>query len=204
MYNSLLVFGIVLFDFIKVCIGHFLFLNLTWYETYFYNGWVYSFTDLCHYSSPHSYFTYHGCYFWLRQPNFKKYVSIRKRTLYILHNTLFLFGCVLKIFFRHNLENDALKNFLHKVEKILKGSLDSILSPSPSVKIQITGRKVCLRWKGKNCWVLSTNFSNQKVCWHHPAMFCLITSSKLSAHNLNFHWRWRWWDGIQAIFLNLI
>jgi len=36
-----------------------------------------------------------------------------------------------------------------KVEKILKGSLDSIPSPSPSVKIQIMGRKVCMMWKGK-------------------------------------------------------
>ena len=36
---------------------------------------------------------------------------------------------------------------LNKVEKILKGSLDLILSPS--VKIQIMGRKVCLRCKGK-------------------------------------------------------
>ena len=34
-----------------------------------------------------------------------------------------------------------------KVEKILKGSLFSIPSPSPSVKIQITGGKVCLRCK---------------------------------------------------------
>ena len=34
-----------------------------------------------------------------------------------------------------------------KVEKILKGSLDSI--PSPSVKIQIMDRKVCLMGKGK-------------------------------------------------------
>ena len=34
-----------------------------------------------------------------------------------------------------------------KVEKILKGSLDLI--PSPSVKIQIMGRKFCLRWKDK-------------------------------------------------------
>ena len=32
-----------------------------------------------------------------------------------------------------------------KVEKILKGSLDSIPSPLPSVKIQIIGRKVYLR-----------------------------------------------------------
>ena len=36
-----------------------------------------------------------------------------------------------------------------KVEKILKGSLDLIPSPSPSVKIQIMGGKVCLRYKGK-------------------------------------------------------
>ena len=36
-----------------------------------------------------------------------------------------------------------------KVENILKGSLDSIPSPSPSVKIQIMGGKVCLRCKGK-------------------------------------------------------
>ena len=37
---------------------------------------------------------------------------------------------------------------LVKVEKILKGILDSI--PSPSVKIQIMGRKVCSRCKGKS------------------------------------------------------
>ena len=34
-----------------------------------------------------------------------------------------------------------------KVEKILKGSLDSI--PLPSVKIRTMGGKVCLRCKGK-------------------------------------------------------
>ena len=36
-----------------------------------------------------------------------------------------------------------------KVENILKGSLDSIPSPSPSVKIQIVGGKVHLSCKGK-------------------------------------------------------
>ena len=36
-----------------------------------------------------------------------------------------------------------------KVENILKGSLDSIPSLSPSVKIQIMDKKVCLRCKGK-------------------------------------------------------
>ena len=38
---------------------------------------------------------------------------------------------------------------------------------------------------------------------HHPAMFCLITLGKISRQFLNFPWRWRWWDQIQAIFLNL-
>ena len=41
------------------------------------------------------------------------------------------------------------KNIASKVDKILKGSLDLIPSPSPSVKIQIMGGKVCLSCKGK-------------------------------------------------------
>ena len=40
-------------------------------------------------------------------------------------------------------------SLIFKVKKILKGSLDSIPSPSPSVKIQIMGGKVYLRCKGK-------------------------------------------------------
>ena len=39
--------------------------------------------------------------------------------------------------------------FYGKVENILKGILDSIPSPSPSVKIQIMGGKVCLMCEGK-------------------------------------------------------
>ena len=38
-----------------------------------------------------------------------------------------------------------------KVEKILKGSVNLIPSPSPSSKIQIMGRKICLMCKGKLC-----------------------------------------------------
>ena len=38
---------------------------------------------------------------------------------------------------------------IHKVKKILKESLDLISSPSPTVKIQIIGGKVCFRCKGK-------------------------------------------------------
>ena len=46
------------------------------------------------------------------------------------------------------LRNPHFKRLAHKVEKILKSSLDSIPSPSSSVKILIVGGKVCLRCKG--------------------------------------------------------
>ena len=39
--------------------------------------------------------------------------------------------------------------FVFKLEKILKGSLDSIPLPSSLVKIQIMGGEVCVRCKGK-------------------------------------------------------
>ena len=45
--------------------------------------------------------------------------------------------------------NLSIHSFFIKLEKILKGSLHSIPSPSPSVKIQIMGRKVCFRCNGK-------------------------------------------------------
>ena len=57
------------------------------------------------------------------------------------------------------------------------------------------GEKFCLRRKGK------TLLGIFKECWHHPAMFCLINSSKFPANNLNFYWRW--WDWIQAIVLDI-
>ena len=50
---------------------------------------------------------------------------------------------------------------------------------------------------------LSRNFWIQKVCWHHSAMFALFPQVNFPANNLNFHWSLRWWDWIQAIFLNL-
>ena len=53
-----------------------------------------------------------------------------------------------------------------KVAHILKGILDSILSPSPSVKIQIMGGKVCLRCKGKTLLGIVTKLLKTK---------CLLT-----------------------------
>ena len=49
-----------------------------------------------------------------------------------------------------------------KVGKILKGSLDLIPSPSPSVKIQIMGEKVCLRYKGKTLLGIVNNLLKTK------------------------------------------
>jgi hypothetical protein len=46
-----------------------------------------------------------------------------------------------------------------KVEMIFKGNLDLIPSPSPSVKIQIMGGKVCLRCKDKTLLgIVNKNF----------------------------------------------
>ena len=43
-------------------------------------------------------------------------------------------------------------------------------------------RSVKSAWvvKEKHCWAFSTNFWKEKVCWHHPAIFCLVISSKIS------------------------
>ena len=39
--------------------------------------------------------------------------------------------------------------FCCRVENVLKGGLDLIPSPSPSIEIQIIGANVCVRCKGK-------------------------------------------------------
>ena len=83
----------------------------------------------------------------------------------------------------------------------MKGSLDLI--PSSSVKIQIMSGKVCLRCKDKTLLGIVNKLLKTKsqLIIHHPAMFSLIPEVKFPANSLNF--RWRWWDEIQAIFLNL-
>ena len=51
-----------------------------------------------------------------------------------------------------------------KVENILKGGLDLIPSPSPSMKIQIMGGKVGLRCKGKALLGVVNKLFGQKIC----------------------------------------
>ena len=82
-----------------------------------------------------------------------------------------------------------------KVEKILKGNLDLIPSPSPSVKIQIMGGKVCLRCKGKRLLGVVNKLLKVKS-------FAFTPQANFPAHILNFYYkRWRWLDWMQAVFL---
>ena len=67
-----------------------------------------------------------------------------------------------------------------KVEKILKGSLDLIPSPSTSVKIQIMDRKVCLRCKGKT-------FENTNFVDITQQCIALLPQVNFPGNNLNFY-----------------
>ena len=58
---------------------------------------------------------------------------------------------------------------LGKVEKILKGSQDSMPSPWPSVKTQIMGGKVCLRCKGKTLLVVVNKLLKTKSLLTSPS-----------------------------------
>ena len=41
---------------------------------------------------------------------------------------------------------------------------------------------------------MSTNFWKQKVCWYQQQCFSLLPQENFPTNNLNFHWRWSWWD----------
>jgi hypothetical protein len=66
---------------------------------------------------------------------------------------------------------ETLKIINIKVEKIIKGSLDSV--PSPSMEIQIMVGKVCLKCEDKTLH-----------CW---ALFYFITSNKSFTNYFNFY-----------------
>ena len=72
-----------------------------------------------------------------------------------------------------------------KVENILKDSLDSIPSPSPSMKIKIMGGKVCLRCKGKVC--CQQTFLKAKSLLTSPSN--VFPQVNFPTNDLNFHQR---------------
>ena len=74
-----------------------------------------------------------------------------------------------------------------RVENILKNSLDSIPSPSPSVKIQIMDRKICLRCKGKTLLYVVNKLLKTKSLFTTPSNVLPLCQSNFSVNNLNFH-----------------
>ena len=88
----------------------------------------------------------------------------------------------------------------YKVEKILKGSLNSTPSTSTSEKVQMMGGKVYLSWNGKPL----LGFVNKLFFVDITQQgFALLPQVNFPVNDLNFYKRWRWWEQIQAIFLNL-
>ena len=79
------------------------------------------------------------------------------------------------------------KKLLSKLKKILKGSLEWVPSPLPSVKIQIMVKKFARVEKSKHCWVLSTNFENKKFVDIPQQCLALLSQVKFPAYNSNFH-----------------
>ena len=91
-------------------------------------------------------------------------------------------------------------NYIGKVEKLLKDSLESIPSPSPSVKIQIVGGKVCFRCKSKTLLgIVNKLLKTKSLLTSSSNVFALIPEVNFPANNLNFHWRLR--DQIHALFI---
>ena len=75
-----------------------------------------------------------------------------------------------------------------KVETILKGSLDLIPPPSPSMKIQIMSGKVCLRCKSKALvGVVNKPLKTKKFVDITQQCFALRHQVNFPANNLNFH-----------------
>ena len=56
------------------------------------------------------------------------------------------------------------------------------------------GKNVCFKSKGKNYFYFQNFVDNTQQC------FAFTPQATFSASNLSFHWRWRWWDRIQATF----
>ena len=76
-----------------------------------------------------------------------------------------------RIFFFKTLNEEFtdLKKIGRKAEKILKGSLDLIPSPSRSGEHL---NFLFFIFSAIKCWAFSTNLFRQNICWQHPAMFC--------------------------------
>ena len=86
-----------------------------------------------------------------------------------------------------------------EVEKILKGSLDSITFKEPWTFEFFV---LFFIWQNVAGHCQQT-FENKKFVAITQQCFALLPQVNFPTNNLNFQWRWRWWDRIQAIYLNL-
>ena len=80
-------------------------------------------------------------------------------------------------FFNHSKLNK--KSLVLKVENFLKDSLDSISSPSSSLK------HLNIIFLAKNCWALSTNFLSKKSLDSTQPCFAFNPQANFSDHSLN-------------------
>ena len=85
------------------------------------------------------------------------------------------FHCFPKPLSLQNLAAPYPTSTTYKVEKILKGSLDSIPSSLPSVKIQIMAGKVFLRCKGKTLLGIVNKLLKTKKLLASPSTVLLFT-----------------------------
>ena len=117
---------------------------------------------------------------------------------YIFH---IMVECIKQILDNSKLYLNVPVNYCHawcKVGKILKVAWIS----SPSLKIQIMGGKVYLSCKCKTLLGFVNKLLKAKCLLRLPSNI-LPYYLNFPTDNLNFHWRWSWWDWIQSIFLNL-
>ena len=109
---------------------------------------------------------------WKKQRQTKHYITTVRSGLRYIELTYFFFVRNTTLF-SFNAVHSQVGNFspqiinFSKVENLFEGSLDLILSPPPSVKMQIMGGKVCLRCKGKTMLGIVNKLLKTK---------CLLTS----------------------------
>ena len=58
--------------------------------------------------------------------------------------------------------------------------------------------------KAKHCWMLSKTFEYKNFVDNAQQCFPYTPQANFPANDLDFHWRWMWWDQNQATFLNLL
>ena len=139
--------------------------------------WLHWYVKVTFYFTTHFYSILHSTPSWYQYFLINPTFSMLLVTLYTLH-----IEHSISIFLKDSMTSFCISNsakvrkvIIIKVEKILKGSLDSIPSPWFSVKIQIMSGKVGLRRRGKTLLGVVNKLLKTTSLLTCPAMFCLYT-----------------------------